>query len=79
MILFKLWIHNDYLVVKMLVWNVRIKAFWYTKIYKTILILQNFVIELIGDFMSNSEILFHSGLVCSGRSLITRAKTSIDT
>ena len=27
-----LWIHKGYCVVKKLVWNVRIKAFWYTKI-----------------------------------------------
>ena len=27
-----LWIHKGYYVVKKLVWNVRIKAFWYTKI-----------------------------------------------
>ena len=26
-----LWIHKGYFVVKKLVWNVRIKAFWYTK------------------------------------------------
>ena len=29
-----LWIHKGYCVVKKLVWNVRIKAFWYTKLYK---------------------------------------------
>ena len=28
-----LWILKGYYVVKMLVWNVRIKAFWYTNIY----------------------------------------------
>ena len=27
-----LWIHKGYYVVKKLMWNVRIKAFWYTKI-----------------------------------------------
>ena len=30
-----LWIHKGYCVVKKLVWNVRIKAFWYTKLVST--------------------------------------------
>ena len=29
-----LWIHKGYCVVKKLVWNVCIKAFWYTKVLK---------------------------------------------
>ena len=28
-----LWIHKGYFVVKKLLWNVRIEAFWYTKMY----------------------------------------------
>ena len=28
-----LWIHKGYFVVKNLMWNVRIKAFWYTKMF----------------------------------------------
>ena len=29
-----LWIHKGYFVVKNLVWNVRIKGFWYTNVFK---------------------------------------------
>ena len=29
-----LWIHKGYCVVKKLVWNVCIKAFWYTNVFK---------------------------------------------
>ena len=38
-----LWIPKDYCVVKKLVWNVRINAFWYTKVNK-IFIVCTFVI-----------------------------------
>ena len=31
------WIHKGYFVVKKLVWNLRIKAFWYIKYIKTLL------------------------------------------
>ena len=36
--LLKLWIHNGYFVFKKLVWNVRIKSFWFTKIIKVSLL-----------------------------------------
>ena len=42
-----MWIHKGYFVVEKLVWNVRIKAFWYTKIFYFALLCFNPIIRCV--------------------------------
>ena len=55
-----LWIQKSFFVVKMLVWNIRIKDFWYTKVLKNYLVCSTMIIQrIVLQYTSKQRNTFH--------------------